>query len=73
MTGTLLLSSVALTEDLPRHNLTRGQVGTVVEFLEHEGEQAFLVEFCDEDGQTLAIVDLRPGQLLALHRRTDAA
>ena len=28
-----LLAVVALTEDLPQHNLTRGQIGTVVEHL----------------------------------------
>jgi len=64
---------VALTEDLPRHDLTRGQIGTVVEYLEHDGEQALLVEFSDEDGQTLAMVDVRPEHLLPLHRKTDAA
>lgn len=73
MTAIPLLSCVALTEDLPRHDLTRGQIGTVVEYLEHDGEQALLVEFSDEDGQTLAMVDVRADQLLALHRKTDAA
>jgi hypothetical protein len=29
-----LLAMVALTEDLPEHQLTRGQIGTVVEYLE---------------------------------------
>lgn len=73
MTPIPLLSTVALTEDLPQHDLTRGQIGTVVEHLEHDGEQALLVEFSDEDGQTLAMVDVRADQLLALHRKIDAA
>ena len=68
-----LLSVVALTEDLPGRHLTRGQIGTVVEHLEHEGEQALLVEFSDEDGQTYAMVDLNPSQLLLLHRKTTEA
>ena len=43
-----LLALVALTEDLPDHKLTRGQIGTVVELLERDGEHALLVEFSDE-------------------------
>ena len=68
-----LLATVALTEDLPGHKLTRGQIGTVVEYLERDGEQALLVEFSDEQGQTYAMVDLKPEQLLVLHRKTEAA
>ena len=68
-----LLAPVALTEDLPDHKLTRGQIGTVVELLECEGEHALLVEFSDEQGQTYAMADIRPNQLIVLHRRTEAA
>lgn len=68
-----LLSLVALTEDLPDHKLTRGQIGTVVEHLEREGEHALLVEFSDEHGQAYAMVDIRPDQLMVLHRKTEAA
>jgi hypothetical protein len=68
-----LLTPVALTEDLPDHKLTRGQIGTVVEHLERGGEHALLVEFSDEQGQTYAMVDIRPGQLIVLHRKTEAA
>ena len=68
-----LLAPVALTEDLPDHKLTRGQIGTVVEHLEREGEHALLVEFSDEHGQTYAMVDIRPDQLIVLHRKTEAA
>jgi hypothetical protein len=68
-----LLAPVALTEDLPDHKLTRGQIGTVVEHLECEGEHALLVEFSDEQGQTYAMADIRPDKLIVLHRRTEAA
>jgi hypothetical protein len=68
-----LLSPVALTEDLPDRKLTRGQIGTVVEHLEREGEHALLVEFSDEQGQTYAMVDIRPDQLMVLLRKTEAA
>ena len=70
MTRIPLLATVALTEDLPDHKLTRGQIGTVVEHLERDGEQVLLVEFSDEQGQTYAMVDSRPEQLLVLHRKT---
>lgn len=68
-----LLAPVALTVDIPDHKLTRGQIGTVVEHLEWEGEHALLVEFSDEHGQTYAMADIRPGQLMVLHRKTEAA
>lgn len=68
-----LLSMVALIEDVPGHKLTRGQMGTVVEHLRHQSEQALLVEFSDEQGRTYALVPLDPGQLLVLHRSTAAA
>ena len=59
-----LLSPVALIE-ICRKSLTKGQIGTVVEFLRREGEEALLVEFSDETGRTYAMVDLKPDQLLA--------
>jgi len=68
-----LLTLVALTEDLPDHRLTRGQIGTVVENLERDGKRALLVEFSDEQGQTYAMVPVRPDQLLVLHRDSEAA
>jgi hypothetical protein len=68
-----LLSPVALIEDVPNHGLTKGQIGTVVEFLQRDGDEALLVEFSDEMGQTYAMADLKSDQLLALHRKTEAA
>jgi len=63
---------VALTEDVPAHRLTRGQIGTVVEHLERDGDRALMVEFSDEQGETYAMIPLRPQQLLVLHRDTEA-
>ena len=68
-----ILATVALVIDLPEQNLTRGQIGTVVEHLESKGDFAELVEFADTDGQAYAIVPLKPEQLLVLHRRHRAA
>lgn len=63
---------MALTEDVPAHRLTRGQIGTVVEHLERDGDRALMVEFSDEQGETYAMIPLRPQQLLVLHRDTEA-
>jgi len=68
-----LLALVALTEDLPDHRLTRGQIGTVVDHLERDGDLALLVEFSDEQGETYAMIPVRPEQLLVLHRDAEAA
>lgn len=63
---------MALTEDVPAHRLTRGQIGAVVEHLERDGDRALMVEFSDEQGETYAMIPLRPQQLLVLHRDTEA-
>jgi hypothetical protein len=52
-----------LLEDLPERNLSRGQVGTVVEQL---APDVFEVEFCDNDGRTYAMAALCAGQLMVL-------
>jgi hypothetical protein len=60
-----LLDVVALTVDLPEHNLWRGQVGTVVEILAHGN--AFEVEFSDNSGCIYKSLGLRPDQVMVLH------
>jgi hypothetical protein len=70
---TPLLASVALLVDFPERGLTRGQMGTVVEYLGTGADQALLVEFADEEGQTCAMADLKPDQLVILHRGSRAA
>lgn len=55
-----LYDVVALLEDLPEHNLKRGQVGTLVEEWE---PGVFEVEFADTNGVTYALVTLRAKQL----------
>jgi hypothetical protein len=64
MNGIQLLDVVALTGNLPRSDLARGQVGTVVEIL---GTDVFEIEFSDDTGQTYAQRPLRGDQLLVLH------
>ncbi len=61
-----LLDVVALTWDVPEHNLKRGEVGTVVEILS-EGE-AFEVEFSDDNGQMYKCLSFPASQLKVLHQ-----
>ena len=70
MTVPPLLAVVALLVDIPDHGLTRGEMGTVVEHLADGTERAVLVEFADDDGQTYALTDLKPDQIVVLHRCT---
>jgi hypothetical protein len=73
MTLTPLLAPVALLVDIPDEGLTRGEMGTVVEHLTDGVEQAVLVEFADQSGQTYAMVSVKPEQLVVLHSRERAA
>jgi hypothetical protein len=59
-----LLDAVALLEDVPKAQLLRGQVGTVVEQL---APDVYEVEFSDGDGQAYASLALRGDQLMVLH------
>ena len=65
-----LLDAVALTVDVPEHNLLRGQVGTVVEVLKNAA--AYEVEFSDRDGRTYQSLGLRPDHLMVLHYEPDS-
>jgi hypothetical protein len=59
-----LFDVVALTVDLPQHNLWRGQVGTVVDIFA-DGD-AFEVEFSDKDGRSYESLGLCADQILVL-------
>ena len=64
MTNIKELDAVALTCDLPKHGLKRGDVGTAV--LVHGNGEAFEVEFVGYDGQTVALATLEHSQVRAL-------
>ena len=64
MAGIEMHSVVALLKDLPEHGLVRGQVGTVVESW---ALGVYELEFADESGKTLAMVALKPEQMIRLH------
>ena len=59
-----LLDVVALKENLPKHYLKMGQVGTIVEEL---APDVYEVEFSDDDGQTYAMLPLKSEQLIKLY------
>ncbi len=58
-----LLDVVALTADLPKHQLRAGEVGTVVEQLD---ENVFEVEFSDDNGRAYALAPVESSQILRL-------
>ncbi len=61
------LDCVALTCDLPKHGLMRGDVGTAV--LVHGEGVAFEVEFVGYDGHTVALLTLERAQVRPLDIR----
>ena len=60
------LEPVVLAEDLPRHGLQAGDIGTVV--LVHDAGAGFEVEFMTLGGQTVAVVTLEPSQVRPVGR-----
>jgi hypothetical protein len=65
-----LFDLVALLTDIPARQLTRGQVGTVIEQLDQD---TLLVEFSDDQGSASAIASCPPSDLLVLHHALEAA
>lgn len=57
-----LFDVVTLTEDLPEYNLQVGIVGAIVDVY-NEPEEAYEVEFCDDDGKTIEMLALLPSQI----------
>jgi hypothetical protein len=60
-----LLDIIALTVDIPIHNLYLGQIGTIVDILANG--KAFEVEFSDRNGRTYESLGLTPVQFMVLH------
>ncbi|POU75417.1 DUF4926 domain-containing protein [Leclercia sp. LSNIH6] len=56
------LDVVVLCEDLPNEGLVKGTVGTIVMVFDTP-TLGYLVEFCDEEGKTIAMPALLPAQL----------
>ena len=65
------LDVVALLVDRLDAGLEKGLMGTVVSV--HGKQEAFEVEFVDDEGFTFGLETFRPDELLKLHRRAKAA
>ena len=52
---------VVLTQDLPAHGLTAGDVATVV--MVHGNHEGYELEFCAPNGETVAVVSAFPHQI----------
>ncbi|WP_263841664.1 DUF4926 domain-containing protein [Salinibacter sp.] len=61
------LDRFVLTEDLPEHDLSAGDLGTIVMVHHPEddytGPEGYTAEFTYLTGETRAVVDLRPDQV----------
>jgi hypothetical protein len=60
-----LFSRVALSEDLSKENLRRGDVATVVEYYEGQPgqEPGYELEFFNAVGNTIAVASVRESQI----------
>ena len=65
-----LLDVVALTENIPKKHLKRGQVGTIVEELD---TGVYEVEFSDLDGKPYAMCAVAAKNLIPLIHQAIAA
>ena len=54
--------TVVLAETVPGAVTAVGAVGAIVDVLRHP-QTAYLVEFCNDDGETLEILSLLPAQV----------
>jgi len=59
-----ILDVVALMENIPKINLKKGCLGTIVEILNDDN---YLVEFIDRNGVTIAMPSLRTNQLMKVY------
>lgn len=51
-----LYSTVILTRNLSEFGFKKGDVATVVDFIENKTQNGYILEFFDADGDTLAVV-----------------
>lgn len=56
---------VHLAEGIPSESLPTGAIGTIVAVFA-EPEEAYEVEFCDENGETVVQLALRPTQFVVM-------
>lgn len=56
------LDVIKLAVDIPEEGLKKGMVGAIVMIFTQPYE-AYMVEFCDNEGRTIAMPTLKPDQL----------
>ena len=61
------LDTVVLAHDLKTHNLTRGDVGTVVHC--YADGKAYEIEFVTGEGKTVAVVTLEQADIRPMQRQ----
>ena len=61
------LETVVLARDLKEHNLTHGDVGTIVHC--YAGGKAYEVEFVTGEGKTIAVVTLAQADIRPMQRQ----
>lgn len=55
--------TVVLAEDLPDEGLTKGMLGAIV-LIHEKPNLAYMVEFVDDEGRTIAMLSLFPEQIM---------
>ena len=67
-----LFDTIVLIEDIPEDGLVAGMTGAIVDIYS-EPTQAYEIEFCDPEGQTLALLALLPEQIRPLKSESTKA
>ena len=58
-----LFSTVILTRNLPKFGFRKGDVATIVEYIEKPDEDGYILELFDADSDTLAVVPVRASDI----------
>lgn len=65
-----ILDIIALLSDISEKKLIKGQVGTIVEYLDND---MYEVEFCNKQGQTISVLPIDEKSMLLLHYENKVA
>jgi hypothetical protein len=78
-----LYQEVALTREFPQHNLHKGDIVTLIDYIPHpqHGEEGGILEIFNAAGETIAVVTipissietLRPDDILSIRRLAQAS
>ena len=78
-----LYQEIALTRDFPQHNLHKGDIATLVDYIPHPqgGEEGCILEVFNAVGETISVVTvpvssietLRPDDVLSIRRLAQAS